>query len=352
MYVASALDYNPYGAWEPIAQRAGTFDLNMRNDQRQFYIYDLEVGARKAGASIPNMATVVAVWQKLAQAGQTHPIRHDAATLLVGDIHIDHARGVVTLLVRLSDKSAPNAVYSDPAQGHFQEHIKVGNQGGDLGCHVFISLTPEANLPHTYTCAIERVPGVSADLVRRVLSKYLNYEHHSNPAFHEYPHPNGGLDRQGNPRMERCCPHIELRGRPSDTLINDINNGHISGISLIKHEMATPIGGAAYLTKHTSELKLGIDHNHLPANIWNSLRGAFRRNAGAYPVAKIAYRTPGSSRGVTVEIDANTGAPLSELYVKSFELSNIFPLLAQSAERIVPHLRDMAIPHFVAERHI
>ncbi|MFN3523746.1 MAG: hypothetical protein ACK4YQ_15975 [Phenylobacterium sp.] len=288
----------------------------------------------------------------MTNAGRTFPIRRGDATLLIGDMEIDQARAVATLLVRLSDKTAPNAVYSDPQAGHFQEHVKEGNQGADVGCHVLISLAPEIGLPNTYTCAVERMPGLPSDLVRRLLSKLLNYEYRANPAFYQYPHPGGGQDRHGNPRLDRCCPHIELRGRPSDTLINDINNGHLSGVSLIRTEAATPIGGAAYLTKKASELKLAIDHNNLPANLWQGLQQAFQQNAGAYPVAKVAYRTPGSSRSVTVEIDSHNGTPLNDIYVKSFELRNIFPFLAQSTRSIVPHLRDLAIPQLVAERHV
>lgn len=324
----------------------------MQNNRRQFYIYDLEIAARKEGASIPTMDDIVPVFQKMRDNARTYPISADTGTMLIGDIQIDAAQQLVTLLIRLSDKTAPNAVYSDPAAGQFDVLLKQGNQGSDFGCHVIVSTAQEQGYPNIYTCAIERIPGLSSSLVQRLLSKLLNYEYQDDATFFSYPHPAGGLTRQGQPRVDRCCPHIELRGRPSDSLISDINNGRITGISLVKAEAVAPIAGSAYLQKKETELRLQIDQNNLPANMWESLVQTFQENSGDYGVAKVSYKVPGNNRTVTVQIDANTGHPLEELYVTFFELTNIYPFLDQSAMQVVGHLRDLAVPQFLAHRAV
>lgn len=324
----------------------------MQNNRRQFYIFDLELCARKAGAPAPTMNDIVPVLQRMKDTGRTYPLRSNTATMLIGDMAVNAAQQFVTLLVRLSDTTTPNSVYSDPAAGQFNEHVKVGNVGSDFGCHVLISTAQEQNQPNIYTCAIERIPGLPFDLVRRLLSKLLNFQYHDDATFFSYPHPAGGVDANNQPRRDRCCPHVELRGRPSDTLINDINAGRVSGVSLIKAEQAAPIGGAPYLTKTESELKLGIDHNNLPANLWASLSQVIQQNAQTYNTAQITYRLPNSSRTTTVEISTANGAVLTEMYVLSFELTNIFPFLAQSAMQIVPHLHGLAVPQFLAHRTI
>lgn len=324
----------------------------MRNDHRQFYIYDLEVAAVKNGAMIPDMPRVMAVWQKMAAAKRTMPIRKDTATLLIGEIQVNAAQDFATLLIRLSDKTAPNSVYSDPVVGNFEEHIKGPGQGADYGCHVFISMAPEKGLPNTYTCAIEKMPGLSADLVQRVLSKMLNIEHHAG-SFFTYPDPGGGLKADGSPKTEKCCPHVVLKGRPSDAFINDLNGGTLTGVSLVKTMGHTPIAGAAYLTTQRAELTLGINRQTLPKQgVWDTLKTVIKQNAPNYNAAKVAYRLPGATRAVTVEIDASTGAPLSDLYVRSYEVTKVFPFLAQSAENIVPHLQVAATQQFLANRDI
>lgn len=324
----------------------------MQNNRRQFYIFDLEIAARKMGATIPAMNDVLPIFQHMHATSRTYQIKAGTGTMLIGDVCIDTVQQFVTILIRLSDKTTPNSVYSDPAAGQFDEHVKLGNVGSDFGCHVLISTAPEQGLPNVYTCAVERVPGLPFDLVRRLLSKFLNFEFHDNPTSFTYPHPAGGLDTHGQPRTERCCPHIELRGRPSDNLINDINNGRLSGVTLIKAEPVTPIAGAPYLTKSATELKLDINHNNMPVNVWNSLRGALHQQSAEYATAKVSYRVPGSTRVVTVELDADTGSPLADLYIRYFELTNIFPFLAQSARHVVVHLRDLAAPQFIANRTV
>lgn len=324
----------------------------MQNNRRQFYVFDLQLAARKAGAAVPAMNDIVPVLQHMKDTGRTYALRSNTATMLIGDMETNAAQNYIVLLVRISDTTTPNSVYSDPTAGQFNEHLKVGNVGSDFGCHVIISTAPEQGLPNTYTCAVERISGLSFDLVRRLLSKLMNFKYHDDPTWFSYPHPAGGVDANNQPRMERCCPHVELRGRPSDTLIADINSGRITGITLVKSEPATPIGGAPYLTKSESDLKLGIDHNNLPANLWGSLSQVFQQQSQTYNTAQVTYRVPNSKRVVTVEIDTNTGQPLGEMYILSFELNNIFPFLAQSAMQIVPHLRDLAVPQFMAHRTI
>lgn len=326
--------------------------LMMHNDRRQFYVFDLELAARKVGATIPTMNDIVPVLQHMKDTGRTYGIRSNTATMLIGDMEVNAAHNYVTLLVRVSDTTTPNSVYSDPIAGQFDEHVKVGNVGSDFGCHVIISTAPEQGVPNTYTCAIERVSGLAFDLVRRLLSKLLNFKYHDDPAWYSYPHPAGGLDVNGQPRMERCCPHVELRGRPSDTLINDINSGRVTGVTLVRNEPVTPIAGAPYLTRTESDLKLGIDHNNLPANLWGSLSQVFQQQSQTYNTAQVTYRVPNSKRVVTVEIDTATGQALGDMYILSFELSNIFPFLAQSAMQIVPHLCNLAVPQFMAHRTI
>ncbi|TCV55159.1 hypothetical protein [Agrobacterium tumefaciens] len=324
----------------------------MKNDRRTFYLYNIEIASKKEGASLPTMQQLMNVWHKMRQGGRTYPINAGEGTMLVGDVRFAAADQYMILLLRLSDKKAPNSVYSDPTNGQFTEHPKVGNVGSDFACHVLISTAPEAGLPNIHTCAIERVTNINAGLVQRILSKFLNYEYHENSSFFSYPAPGGGLTREGQPRMERCCPHIELRGRPSAALINDINTGHLSGISLIKQEPVLPIAGAPYLKKSQTELKLTIDRGNLPNQLWNSLEQAMQANSGAYGAAKISYKKPGSTRIVTVELNAATGQPLNDMYIESFDVGPIFPPLAQSTDVVVPRLITPAVTQFLTYRAI
>ena len=324
----------------------------MRNDQRQFFIYDLEVASTKDGAELPGMDQVVGVWQKMMAAGRTLAIRSNTATLLLGGIQIDVAKRYATLLVRLSDKMAPNAVYSDPIAGSYQEHLKAGNEGADIGCHVLVSLDHEKAFPNLYTCALEKVTGLSGDLVQRLLSKLLYFEWQDTDFF-TYPHPAGGLKRDKTPKTDKCRPHINLRGRASDKLATDLEKGVLTGVSLVQIYGHTPVSGAPYLSIERAELMLDIDRSTLPKqNVFASLAAVFKNNSKNYERAKVSYKLPGAKRQVSVEIDSATGSPANDMYVMSYELTGIFPLLAISAQAIVPHLVSLAEQQFLSYRTV
>lgn len=324
----------------------------MKNNYRQFLVYDLEVAARKRGASIPQLTDLIPVWQRMQSTGELHRIRADSASLLIGDISVDHQNNALVLLVRISDRLTSNSVYSDPSSDHFQEHTKSGREGSDFGVHVLISTAPERNLPNVYTCIIERVPGLAADLVRRLLTRMLLVEYQRNQAFFQYRSPGGGNHRDGTPRMERCRPHLELRGRPSQDFIADINQGRMTGLTLIKSEPHVAIAGASFLRKERSELRLSIDHNSLPLNVWSSVQTAMQRSAATYSEANLSFRLGGTNRNVSVKVDTATGSPLSELYITAVDINNVTPLLAQSSKRIVGHVVRRVVPHLLSNRHV
>lgn len=324
----------------------------MKNDRRSFYIYDLELAAKKDGAKILSFDEALAVWEKMWKAGRTYPLNSSKATLLIGDIVKNEQENYVTFLLRLSDTAAPNSVYSDPVNGDYIEHEKNGTVGADFACHVLISSAQEVAQPNVYTCAVERVPGISASLVQRILSKFLNYEYSDNKEFYSYPSPGGGVGKDNKPRMDRCCPHVELRGRPSASMISDIDTGRLTAISLVRSEQVTPIAGAPFLRKSRTELKLDIDHGNLPAQVWNSVSKAMKANSGNYGTTKVSYKRPGTNRLVTVELNSATGQPLSDMFVESFEIGPIFPPLAHSSKKVVPRLCDPAIIQFKLHRSI
>lgn len=325
----------------------------MKNNERQFYIYECEVSCRKNGAPAPEMSTLCDIWKDWADRDEAiSSIRNDSGSLLIGDVVIDPAQSMTAILVRLSDQMLPNSVYSDPNNAVFVEHTKVDSEGGERGAHIFISTEIEQGKPNIYCCAVERVPGLRFDLMGRILNKVLRYQFQKDATIFQYPHPAGGQHRDGTPRMESALPHIELRGRPSQSFIDDINNGRLTGISLLKQELRTPIGGRAYLYPTASELSVGIDHGNLPANLWANLKAAVKSKAQDFPTAKIQYTLPGDSRTVTVVIDAATGAPLEELYVKSERVTNLVPFLADSSETVVAHLSDRVKAILDNERNI
>lgn len=325
----------------------------MKNSERIFYFFDCEVASSTSGVLLPTMDELVTVWKRYVDAGQAKvSIRKKTAHLMIGGIDFDAANGAVTMLVRMSDSQAPNAVYSNVQNGTYIEHEKGEEEGNDVGAHIVISTLQESTKPNTYCAIIEAIRGLNYRDVRRILNRVLHRQYDDDPTVFMVDDPRGRRTRTGELKRVSHLPRLELTGHPSESLVTDIDRGKLSGVVLVKSEAKTPVGGTAYLTKHETELRVAIDHRNLPQNVWTNLKAALATEATLFPTAKISFQLPNQPRAVTVKIDSITGNPVDELYIRSVRLTGINPLLANSSQVIVKHLIALAKPHLLHHRSV
>lgn len=325
----------------------------MKANFRQVFVYYVEVVAQAANATLPSMSDLVTVWDRRRQAGQAHAqVSNGDIDLTLGDVVIDPGQQSASLLIRHSDKQAAESVYSDIRNNAFTAHPKGQNEGGETGVHVFLSTAQEQGQANRYVCVIEKVPYLDVALIRRFLNRVLHDEYDNNPAFHTFPNPAGQRTRQGQIRIDRCLPRLEFQGMPSQNLAQDVQNGRLQGITLIRTENRVPVGGVPFLTTKEATLKLEVDQGGLTANVWRDVRRAILTEAPNFPVAQVGFRLPGRNKTVSIKVDSQTGAPLTELYIKSFDVTNIFPPMAHSSQSVVPAFSQRVIPVLLQERTI
>lgn len=325
----------------------------MKANFRQLYVFNLDVGSKKKNAVLPSMADLLAVIEQRRAAGQAQlAIENGDVQLALGPIVIDSTQQTASVLIRHSDKYAAESVYSDIATDTFTPHPKADTEGGETGVHVFISLAPERATPNRYTCLIEKVPSLDAAKVRRFLNRILHDEYTANANFFSYPHPGGQMTRAGTVATERCLPRFDVEGRPSQRLADDVQQGRLTGIVLKRTITQTQVGGVPFLKKREATLKLEVDQGHLTANIWADVKRALAAEAADYPTAQVGIRLPGRAKTVSVKVDSVNGAPLTELYVQSFDIWNISPPMAHSARAVVPQFASRALPLLLRERSI
>lgn len=325
----------------------------MKSDERSFFFFDCEIASQTIDAKLPEMRELVAVWQKYFALGQvTQEIRKGSAQLILGDIQVDKNNNTVNMIVRLSDLKAPDAVYSNTTTGTFIQHRKKLKDGNDLGAHILISMLPEVDKVNTYSAIVEQIQGLNYREIRRVLNYILHLQYTDDPSVFEIDDPRGRRTRDGKLRRVSHLPRIELLGHPSESLVSDLERGTLSGVVLIKTEPLTPLGRAPFLRKQETQLKLTVDHDSKPVEVWKSLKSAITGQAKDYPNAKISFKLPETKRSVTVKIDSETGTPTDDLYIRSVMLKGIAPRLASSSNTVVLHLVALALPHLLASRNV
>lgn len=325
----------------------------MKSNFRQAYVYNLDMETKKKPAVLPTMNEVLDVLVKRLRIGAVSiPLSNGDAHVELGDITRDPVTQTAALLIRYSDKYSADAVYSNIASKTRRTHAKNRGEGGETSAHLVVSTAPESAVPGRYTCMLERSETINAGLVRRLINRLLHDEYDTNPNFFTYPSPGGQRDQAGNVTRERTLPRIELDGQPSATLASDIQQGRLTGITLIKAVRHTTVGGVPYLTKREASVKIGVDQGNLGSNIWGDVRKALKAEAANYPVAQIGVQLPGRKKVVSVKIDSSTGSPLTEMYVKSHDIWNISPPMAASASVVVAAFVDRLRPLVISERAI
>lgn len=159
----------------------------------------------------------------------------DPVKIIIKDL--DFIDGFFVLLVNKSDPSIPDFVSSNPEVGERTIHRKPKDHGGESSAHVLIKPEPIRDKNYYY-CIIECSHGTGltasgigpyiAHIIRRCKKIYASQFRLTNP--------DGSVDKKGSPNLVHWNHDVELQGHPSNSFINDLEQGTLSGIELIDHE--------------------------------------------------------------------------------------------------------------------
>ena len=324
-----------------------------RASERDIYFYDIQVVKHAVHAPLPSLRNILgAIKSRFDDKVTAKDIRKGSATLVIGDINFDDQNECATMLIRLSDKMASNAAYSNPQTDEFRLIQKLAGEGGDFGCHVIVSLRNEQENVSMYCCAIEGTTGVSHSTIQTFLNHQIRSAVTEGRIIFEYPDASGAKTKDGAAKMHSYLPLIHISGRPSADFIREIESGKIERLALVHADGGTPMDGAPFLTSSRQEVIYMMDGGaQLPQMLWNTIKGALYRKRKNYEKAKIYFRKSDTKTEV-IDIDTETGTPEQRVYVKSVRLSHIAPLLDASSEVIVPHLEARMKPLLLRERQV
>lgn len=312
----------------------------MKSVERDIYFFDIEVKAFAKLAKPPTMQELAAVWQAQHDAGKTiKEIRNKTATLVLGDVVSDPKRGVLQLLVRLSDKTLPDAVYSNPVLSRYRPIPKEKEEGGDVAVHVFISLIVGA--ANTYRAVVERGRGAHFMLVQHYLNWLLREEFQSSPNTFTYAVPSGARGAGGKPNAKPFLPRILFHGHPSETLLAELEGGKITRVSLLKSLEKKPIGGHPYLLQERHEFVMKVVPGTKSKGLLGKVLEMAKPRIKEYATARL-YFTRDDGKSEHVDFDIESGSADMD-HIKNKRIRNIDPPMAESSEKIVPHFAKAAI---------
>lgn len=310
-------------------------DVAVQKHARDILFFELSVSRRATQAPYPKLRELLPLWQQ-AKDEEDFPCKEwekGAVTALIKDIETDDAQEIVTLLIEVSDKNAPNSTYLNH-DNRTSRHIKKEEpEGNGFSAHVFISLREEDSNANTYLTLVEAIPAVSIGRIQSVLNTALRHVCRDiDGSPFTYVRPGGGK------KIEGYVPHILLAGCPSEQFYKDIEEGRINGLRLVAPTTHESLGQGKYL--HMDELSVSVKVSRaIPkGERFDTILTGAKAKVKQYPTARIYIQPEEGGKSFSVDVDVETGAIIGEAYVKSRHLGGFDPLLETSAaEEIVPH---------------
>lgn len=307
----------------------------MRATERRIYHFDMEVKRRGHVTHLPPLNDLLAVWKERSDTKSAFQVRANGdLRFSIEEINL-YDDDIACMLVSVSDRNSPDAVYQDFNTQETTVYAKEATQGGMISAHIVVSTSPSK--ADTYFCAIEQANKLNSSNIELLLNRILHDEYDENEGRFSYPNVAGRRDRAGNVKRHNFLPRVELKGHVSDELISSLENGRLSSIVLVNSDERADFGDNPYLVESERQLIIKAKSDLPRDGRLSSIVDAVRRRSEGYSKARIRFVAP-DGRPQSIEFNASDGAVIDSRFVKSELLGGIAPPLADASSTIVSRL--------------
>lgn len=254
-------------------------------------------------------------------------------TLYLADVSLHN--GSLVLLINSSDKDAADPTFTDPAKGSRRVVKKRIGEGADHSSHAILLLKEQKKGSNAFPFLLEVAPGFSSYRVKSFINYILKQCVLAYGDNFLISHPDGSVDKNGEPRKILSRHRIDLRGHLSKSFERDLDGGVLSDIEIFtESEQDIPWDGrATTLQKRRSIYVTPNSSIVLPKNI-SLLREAFgvavKQN---YEQARVSFKTA-SKIPRTVRLYTDTMQLVDEKYVRREIIENFSVPLSSSYDKI------------------
>ena len=189
---------------------------------------------------------------------------------------------------------------------------------------------------NSYLCVIENTVGLSHRIIQALLNSVIRQAckdqglrdgDNEKPMIFSYKHASGGS------RKIAYQPHVELQGYLADDLAQDLDQGTLRWIDLVKQSSRQTVGGDQYLIEDKYQLRILADKGMPPKGRLGRIRQALKKKVSNFDVARIVFKDR-ENKSHSVEVNLDNGSAEQSMYVRTAYLRDISPPLHQSCEHI------------------
>ena len=177
------------------------------------------------------------------------PDRDEKSQIYIADIRRVPVTHTVTLLINRGDPNVVSPAFIDPANNAVRIEAPKEGEAPGASAHLVISLAPSAQGARA---CFEQMPHVSSSLVLTALERMIARAISANPTY-KYQVINH--DRKGRPHIawKDYRPSLATRRVPSEKLLDDLEIGELSGLTLTKKATYYQGVGVADLIKRQEQ---------------------------------------------------------------------------------------------------
>lgn len=305
----------------------------MRSTERRIYYFDIEVKRRGNETHLPPLASLLDVWKERSDDGSAFQERSSGDLVYNIDAaeHYDDDE-MAHLLLSVTDRNSPEAVYADLKTGEAVVHRKKETQGGMHSAHLLISRVPCR--ADTYHCVIEGAVKLSSTNIELLLNRILHDEYTANKTRFTYADPMGRKTRKGDVRRTPFLPRVELKGHPSPELLADLAGGKVKDLHLVSTVEKEDFADNPFLVETRHQLTIDVKPGLPREDRWGLLTRAAQIQAGSYAKARVRF-TDVNNNPKHIDFNTSDGAVIDGRYVRHELIAGIVPPLADGTEEIV-----------------
>lgn len=210
------------------------------------------------------------------------------------DLRLFPVQQVAALLFGYGDPDVPDPVFENMQTGEIRSIAKGAGEGGSYAAHMLVSLQPDQIRGTTYTCVLEDVPGLGKTKIKPFLTKLMKMAAEEHPEAYTFNDPNN------NPRAFR--PMAELDVHASQSLENDLRDGHLIGFELVRRTRAdVDYDEEGFTREETQTVRLSVSRD-LAGRVMDAVRAVHSKakNDGYDSVRVRFKKIEGKQRSVLV----------------------------------------------------
>jgi hypothetical protein len=278
-----------------------------KNDERKVLFFEIKVltkHQRYVGLPAFHFSVLAAAIDGVFKAGHAERSQNGGReTIYIGDMKV--TRKHVSILVNISDRAAADPVVTNRKRKTRKEIVKNQDEGLDYSCHIVVSLAPSTKDQDAYPARIEVATGLASSRIQMFLNRILRLVSKSGPVF-TLQDPEATTTRSGAYKTIRVRPHIELRGFPSSTFLEDLKKGELSDLELYTYkDHAKPWDSNAYVVEDKSGVVLKPNPRKVAPKALQAVKGVLSNaDSKKYEQAKIIFKNEsGVSKSVRIYTD-------------------------------------------------